>query len=406
MVRVRVYSIGIIRTGTVYVRTRTNRSCCNRTALADYFEDGGVLDLVASDLAAGFIMLQRVQRQRVLEARRGIEEEIMNGRGIDEVSKCSSSTISADTHNFSSNRAERRISSALDIEHSGVKKTVMSERLRDYEQDSCLDQGYGLHPNQTSPIIDNMLVSVLQPMPYDRTLLLPDYNQKASSFDQFLAANNTSALMLRMVPDGEGRDSQHWYEAQRRKVFNRDDEIDRNLIAEGARFGRHALSIYTWLLYYYMHPVTSIPRLMAGRIAECCRGDQRSEYFKDFDVHGERSSIFCNAAHGNTVGDNWLRVHRNALLAHSGLDDSDLIYANFENKYNQMPYCIVIDHKWQSVVVSIRGTLSLEDCVVDVLVDPEPLDELGSQHGFDGEGQYCHSGVLACVKYIMQDLER
>jgi len=66
----------------------------------------------------------------------------------------------------------------------------------------------------------------------------------------------------------------------------------------------------------------------------------------------------------------------------------------------------VIDHKWQSVVLAIRGTLSLEDCLVDVLVHPDPLDELGMEYDFDGEGQFCHSGVLSCVKYILNDLKR
>ena len=60
----------------------------------------------------------------------------------------------------------------------------------------------------------------------------------------------------------------------------------------------------------------------------------------------------------------------------------------------------------ESVVLSIRGTLSLEDCVVDVLVEPEKLDELGEQYGFEGSGQYCHSGVLACVKQIAIELEQ
>lgn len=197
-----------------------------------------------------------------------------------------------------------------------------------------------------------------------------------------------------MIPDDENRDDRHWYEAQERKVFNRDDEIDRNLIAEGARFGRHALSIYTWVLYFYMNPMTGIPRLLSRRLAQCLSRKQQTE------------STFTSQDHENMIGDNWLNLHENALLAHSGLDQSDLIYANFENKYNQMPYCILIDHKWQSVVVSIRGTLSLEDCLVDVLVDPEPLDELGREFGFDGEGQHCHSGVLACVRHIMADLQR
>ena len=56
-------------------------------------------------------------------------------------------------------------------------------------------------------------------------------------------------------------------------------------------------------------------------------------------------------------------------------------------------------------MLSIRGTLSLEDCVVDVLVEPESLDELGIQYGFDGSDQYCHSGVLACVKQIGKELD-
>ena len=47
-----------------------------RRALADYFEDGGVFDLVVSDIAAGFMMVQRRQRQRVLAARRRINDDL------------------------------------------------------------------------------------------------------------------------------------------------------------------------------------------------------------------------------------------------------------------------------------------------------------------------------------------
>jgi sn1-specific diacylglycerol lipase len=81
--------------------------------------------------------------------------------------------------------------------------------------------------------------------------------------------------------------------------------------------------------------------------------------FHHTELFDERLLCF-DISHGNTVGDNFLHLHRNALIAHSGLDETDLIYANFNNSYNQMPYSIVIDHKWRSVVISIRGTLSLE----------------------------------------------
>ena len=44
--------------------------------------------------------------------------------------------------------------------------------------------------------------------------------------------------------------------------------------------------------------------------------------------------------------------------------------------------------------------------MIDVLVEPEPLDKLGEEFGFNGEGQYCHSGVLGCAKHIYSDLQR
>jgi len=377
-------------------------------ALADYFEDGGVLDLVPSDLAIGFLMLQRVQRQRVLEARCAIEEELRQGHGINSLMRSSSSySLDPDSHNFSLDRSEGKIASALD-DHAGFfDEKVKSEGPRRH----VIERGRAPTYYETQPslhVVDNMLVSVLQPIPFSRNILINDDRAPNGLYYDHsdMSSGDASALMLRMISDNAIRDYDHWYEPTTRKVFHRDDEFDRNLIVEGARFARHSLAIYTWLLYFYMHPITGIPRLLSDRVKECFKRENKGANVQGFDADVDRKILFSNNAEDNIIGDNWLHIHKNALLAHSGLDESDLVYANFENKYNQMPYCIVIDHKWQSVVVSIRGTLSLEDCVVDVLVDPEPLDELGHEYGFDSDGQYCHSGVVACIKNIMRDLKR
>lgn len=377
-------------------------------ALADYFEDGGVLDLVPSDLAIGFLMLQRVQRQRVLEARCAIDEEMRQGKGINSlIRSSSSSSLDPDSHNFSLDRSERKIASALDDQLGFFDEKIKSEEQRRH----VIERGKGPRYYErlgSLHVVDNMLVSVLQPVPFSRNIPLhEDPAPHGLAYDhKDISIGDTSALMLRMISNNSLRDCDHWYETTTRKVFHRDDEFDRNLIAEGARFARHSLAIYTWLLYFYMHPVTGIPRLMSDRVKECFKGKNASNNIQGADSDDGQNIMFSNHVDDNFIGDNWLHIHKNALLAHSGLDESDLIYANFENKYNQMPYCIVIDHKWQSVVVSIRGTLSLEDCVVDVLLDPEPLDELGYEYGFDSVEQYCHSGVVACVKYIMRDLKR
>jgi sn1-specific diacylglycerol lipase len=105
------------------------------------------------------------------------------------------------------------------------------------------------------------------------------------------------------------------------------------------------------------------------------------------------------------VGDNCLHLHELTLIAQAGIESSDVAYASFNSGgFYETPYCIIIDHKWQSVVLSIRGSLTLEDCIVDVLLDPSPLDELGRVYGFEGTGQYCHGGVLECTHWLHDDL--
>lgn len=63
------------------------------------------------------------------------------------------------------------------------------------------------------------------------------------------------------------------------------------------------------------------------------------------------------------------------------------MYCHFRNSILESPYSIVLDRKFRVVVLSIRGTLSLEDCLTDVLTELSPLDEVGEEYGFDGEGE-------------------
>jgi sn1-specific diacylglycerol lipase len=65
-----------------------------------------------------------------------------------------------------------------------------------------------------------------------------------------------------------------------------------------------------------------------------------------------------------------------------------------------------LDHAWKSVVVSIRGTFSIEDCITDVLISPESLDKLGNDFGFNAIDEYCHGGVMACAQNVHRDLDR
>ena len=380
-------------------------------ALADYFEEGDALDLVPSDVVAGFVMLQRIQRQRVLEARRAVIES-------------------------------RRTVEALEDGHAGDAGTVSSLRdsaLKRSAQESIFAGGGGGGGNGSvgsvgapaSPALSRTSSRAsLSPMPDPRTPA-PD---RSAALSDGLYPSDASALAFRM----EHNANRTWYETTSRSVLCRNDEEDRAVIAEGARFARHALAIYTWVLYVYMHPIKG-PCKMA--CAPCIgrsfsrrrrqnqvsssagsshrrRGSQQQHdaaiispsntgllHSEDIDDQDEEYSYnSCPVDDGRIIGDNCCHVHRATLLAHAGLEDSDLVYAQLNCSYRETPYCIVLDHRWKTVVLAIRGTLSIEDCIVDVLVDPESLEGLGAEYGFDGQGQACHSGALDETRWIMDDL--
>lgn len=49
---------------------------------------------------------------------------------------------------------------------------------------------------------------------------------------------------------------------------------------------------------------------------------------------------------------------------------------------------IVVDRRWKTLVIAIRGTLSFEDMITDVSISPQSLEELGKKFGFNGVGEY------------------
>ncbi|CBJ32677.1 BiP [Ectocarpus siliculosus] len=105
-------------------------------------------------------------------------------------------------------------------------------------------------------------------------------------------------------------------------------------------------------------------------------------------------------------GDNWLGTHEAALLRVAGLHRGcEVVDAHFASGVVETPYCVLVDHAWRCVVVSIRGTMSLDDCLCDLQAEPACMEESGKRWGFDGRGMYAHEGVLARAEWVRKDLE-
>jgi hypothetical protein len=80
-------------------------------------------------------------------------------------------------------------------------------------------------------------------------------------------------------------------------------------------------------------------------------------------------------------------------LKRIGCDHAHLCYANFRNGIADTPYAIIVDEMKKSVVITVRGTLSLEDWVIDLQYVPLPLDDVGKVCGFNGNDHHCHKGM-------------
>lgn len=93
-------------------------------------------------------------------------------------------------------------------------------------------------------------------------------------------------------------------------------------------------------------------------------------------------------------------------LSDYGYPNTVIVYGTFSNDILATPYCILVDEEQKTVVVSIRGTYSLEDMVTDVQFTSVELERVGNVCGFDGKEKYAHRGMLSSCKWIYNDLAK
>jgi sn1-specific diacylglycerol lipase len=177
----------------------------------------------------------------------------------------------------------------------------------------------------------------------------------------------------------EARDSRKTFVPKIRETLSSENPYEKYLIAEGARFICISEAIYTWSTW----------RQHSSLLGRCCCS---GVLIKD-----------------DTLLDDLMSSGGHSILAMApvfGLKDEDIVYAQCLEGLGKTPYAIVLDHAWKSVVVAIRGSVSLEDMLSDISGRPYDLTEVGEQHGFDGKGRFCHAGILECAKWVYEDLQR
>lgn len=108
----------------------------------------------------------------------------------------------------------------------------------------------------------------------------------------------------------------------------------------------------------------------------------------------------------NSDTDKKLSLDSSFRLTDFDLPEVSIVYGSFSNDTLATPYCILVDQAHEVVVISIRGTASLEDMVTDLQFSSSKMNRVGEVCGFDGSEMHAHRGILTKSKYIFNDLKR
>ncbi|XP_004705965.1 diacylglycerol lipase-beta [Echinops telfairi] len=135
-----------------------------------------------------------------------------------------------------------------------------------------------------------------------------------------------------------------------------------------------AAAAYGWPLYIYRNPFTGLCKVGG----DCCRS-QTTEY--------------------DLVGGEQLHCHFGSILQTTGLQYRDFIHISFHDKVYELPFLVALDHRKESVVVAVRGTMSLQDILTDLSAESETLDL-----GLEMQDCVAHKGISQAARYIYRRL--
>ncbi|XP_038064401.1 diacylglycerol lipase-beta-like isoform X2 [Patiria miniata] len=139
---------------------------------------------------------------------------------------------------------------------------------------------------------------------------------------------------------------------------------------------RFASSAYGWKMFLFSNLCCGVCKLCG--LCRCC-SCLRSDYGTEKD-----NCCDCDTA---------------AVRQVTELDTEDIVYISFHNRIYEIPFFVALDHRTQSVVVTIRGSLSFRDALTDATAESIKLD-------VEGQEIYAHKGIARTAMYIRDKLER
>lgn len=196
-----------------------------------------------------------------------------------------------------------------------------------------------------------------------------------------------------------------------RRDLDKRCETDRRIVETAAKYAVYMIAIYTHLLALYMQPLTGLCCLCYSKMKNCPveSNDETESCIYNACCkmcRGRRSYTQFQSSDFTVKGDNCCRANHTGLMHLTRDLQSEVVYASYDNDTIAKPFAIFLNRDQRSIVITIRGSMSLEDCITDAIADPVELRAAGERWGFDGAGRYAHGGFLAAALNIREEIEQ
>ncbi|OXU20644.1 hypothetical protein TSAR_014395 [Trichomalopsis sarcophagae] len=140
-----------------------------------------------------------------------------------------------------------------------------------------------------------------------------------------------------------------------------------------------AISSYGWLFVIYRHACTGCFRLVREMTCCACMRRKRNVVLDD-------NCCLCSLSGVKTL---------------SKLSEDDILFASFRNHLCEIPFVVLADHKTSSIVIVIRGSLSLRDLITDIAAASDSFEPEGLP-----PGSMAHRGMIIGAKVLLKQLDQ
>lgn len=146
------------------------------------------------------------------------------------------------------------------------------------------------------------------------------------------------------------------------------------------QYSRFYIAAYGWLLFEFQHFGTGVARLCCYDPCMCCR-QHPGRHLKQ--------RCFCDVT---------------ALLHETQVPEEDVLLTNWENKVFRPVHYVAYDRSSDAVIIAIRGSMSIEDCVTDFAALPVPLELHDTAPGVPASEYFAHGGMVRCAQYVLENV--